>query len=304
MPRPDVAMLGIAYRRIPLLAIGRDVYLDTKLQLYKLELLHPDKPGLGADNPGDKAVQHLLSRLMNDAGVFAYASQLIPPNLPLLKDPAFSKDRGELTGRRWDEEAMLKGRPDALIEIVNVFKFLESTLLADGRTWILKTDTPSLADIEAVWPLHWLTGMPGALPKEMFSAAKYPKVYAWIQRFQETVSAMEKKLGKPRKLSGEEAAKLIGNGQFHDADKGVDGADPVVEFQQLKNGDKIMLWPVDTGSAHKEVGTLIGVDQEETVIEVLQSDQTAVRVHAPRHGYRFRKVTEEDEKSRRLQGKL
>lgn len=39
MPRPDAARLGIGYRRIPILAISRDIYLDTRLQLQKLEKL-------------------------------------------------------------------------------------------------------------------------------------------------------------------------------------------------------------------------------------------------------------------------
>jgi hypothetical protein len=37
LPRPDLARLGINYRRIPLLAIGCDVYLDSRLIIYALE---------------------------------------------------------------------------------------------------------------------------------------------------------------------------------------------------------------------------------------------------------------------------
>ncbi len=41
MPRPDIARLGIRHRRIPVMSIGRDVYLDTRLQLQKLESAFP-----------------------------------------------------------------------------------------------------------------------------------------------------------------------------------------------------------------------------------------------------------------------
>jgi len=39
-------------------------------------------------------------------------------------------------------------RPEALVEMRSSFELLETTLLADGREWILKTEGPSLADIE------------------------------------------------------------------------------------------------------------------------------------------------------------
>lgn len=38
--------------------------------------------------------------------------------------------------------------PAAIAEIVAAFDFLESTLFADGRQWILGSERVSLADIE------------------------------------------------------------------------------------------------------------------------------------------------------------
>ena len=38
--------------------------------------------------------------------------------------------------------------PEALAHIWDAFDFLETGLLAYGRQWILKTEKPSLADIE------------------------------------------------------------------------------------------------------------------------------------------------------------
>jgi hypothetical protein len=34
------------------------------------------------------------------------------------------------------------------VEIKSAFEFLETSILADGRDWVLKTSGPSLADIE------------------------------------------------------------------------------------------------------------------------------------------------------------
>jgi hypothetical protein len=78
------------------------------------------------------------------------ASQLIPSSMPLLKDPKFRSDRADFTGRSWDKEKVELMRPEALVEIRGAFELLETTLLADGRDWILKTEGPSLGDIEGM----------------------------------------------------------------------------------------------------------------------------------------------------------
>lgn len=148
LPRPDVAAIGTSYRRIPILAIGRDVYNDTRLILSKLEKLYPSHPAVSASSPDQQGLEQLLENWTVDAGVFARASQLIPSSLPLLKDARFTKDREDLTGRSWSKEGIDRNRPDALVDIRRAFEMLETTLLADGREWILKTAEPGLADIE------------------------------------------------------------------------------------------------------------------------------------------------------------
>lgn len=129
------------------MAIGRDVYCDTRLMLDKLEELFPDGT-LGASQPDQRAVQKLLEKWTIDAGLFARASQLIPTSMPLLNDPKFIKDREDFSGRSWDKKQIEAMRPEALAHIREGFSFLEKTLLADDREWILKTRKPSLADIE------------------------------------------------------------------------------------------------------------------------------------------------------------
>ena len=146
-PRPDLAALGVKYRRIPVMAIGRDIYTDSRLILEKLETRFPDG-AIGASQPDQKAVEKLLERWTVDGGVFSRATQLIPTTMPLLKDPKFTKDREDFSGRSWDKADISKVRPEALAQIQNDFEFLETGLLADGRDWILKTTKPSLADIE------------------------------------------------------------------------------------------------------------------------------------------------------------
>lgn len=45
-------------------------------------------------------------------------------------------------------EALKKARPEALAHIRDAFELLETTLLADDRKWVFKTEKPSLGDIE------------------------------------------------------------------------------------------------------------------------------------------------------------
>lgn len=148
MPRPDIAAIGTNYRRIPVVSIGRDVYNDTRLILRKLEELYPHGHKISTASPEEKAIERLLELWVVDSGVFMRAAQLIPSNMPLLNDPKFTKDREDYTGRSWSKANVEEMRPEALVHVKGAFELLETTILADGREWILKTESPSLADIE------------------------------------------------------------------------------------------------------------------------------------------------------------
>ena len=55
LPRPEVMeLLGIGYRRIPLLAIGNDVYCDTTLIVPQLEKHIPPSPAFASVFPPRK----------------------------------------------------------------------------------------------------------------------------------------------------------------------------------------------------------------------------------------------------------
>jgi glutathione S-transferase len=147
MPRPDLQALGVKYRRIPICAIGKDVYCDTRLILRKLETLFPEG-ALGATDPDQRAMQRLLEAWKIEASVFVRGSQLIPSNAPIMKDEKFQKDREDFSGRKWTPGTVDANRPEALAAMKSAFSIMETTLLADGRDWVLKTQSPSLADIE------------------------------------------------------------------------------------------------------------------------------------------------------------
>ncbi|KAH6652683.1 hypothetical protein BKA67DRAFT_592948 [Truncatella angustata] len=298
LPRPDLAALGIAYRRIPLLSIGRDVYADTRLILSKLEELYPPSPAhpaIAASTADGRAIERLISRAWIDGGVFAAAASSMPPTLPVMRDPKFLSDRADLVGlpkgapSPFAAAALEARRPEALAQLHDTVELLEATLLADGRDWILKTEGPGLADIEAVWPFHWLSGMPGALPEDVVGPSKFPRVFAWIKRFEKATNARLKEVGKPKKVKGDDAAKIITGSGFVEQEGGVDGNELVAKAQGFKTGDSVKVWPIDSGSTHKDTGKLVTFTSTEVVIET-QGKAGSVRLHAPRHGFRITKA--------------
>ncbi len=159
LPRPDVELLGLKHRRIPILAIGRDIYFDTRLMLQKLEELFPPGFTLGqthmdGDNKNNskkhdnKALEELLEE-WTVTRVFPQASFLIPTILT--QDPKFIKDREEYSGRSWQTEDIERLRPEAVVFIRGCLEFLEKTLLGDGREWILGTEHLGLVDLKSMF---------------------------------------------------------------------------------------------------------------------------------------------------------
>jgi len=149
MPRPDLAALGVQYRRVPVLSLGRDIYCDSLLILQKLDEWYNDGDGqyprMRASDPTGRAMEKLLEK-WTDVVVFGPAAAAIPSEMDLLKDPAFQKDREELWGRPWTAEEQDRLKPAGLASLRANFDFLED-LLNDGRGWILGNMGPGLGDI-------------------------------------------------------------------------------------------------------------------------------------------------------------
>ncbi|THY21977.1 hypothetical protein D6D02_01248 [Aureobasidium pullulans] len=284
LPRPDLAELGINYRRIPLLSIGRDIYYDTRLILARLEKSFPATPSYPAlSAPQNKGLEALLEKFTVDAGIFSKAAQSLPPDLPVMKDEKFLKDREDFTGTSWTQADRVKGYPEALAHIKHAFDILEA-LLADGRQWIGGTEKVSLADIHAVWPFAWIADM---LPKQAFPKDQHPNTWAWLNRFKKTAKEAEKSGKKTVSLDGQAAIKHIIAASYHDQQTGVDAQDPV----KLEEGDLVSLWPTDSGFRHKDQGRLVKLTKDEVVLAIqTRTGGKEIRVHAPRWGFRVVKA--------------
>lgn len=155
LPRPTFEALGISYRRIPILSIGRDVYVDTLLILLVLEKLYPpskDNPAVSARQRGAgteiEALEYLLEKYTDLVTWQGFVEAV--PYEAYGNVPGFAEDREDCWGRSLGPEQQGKLRPDALAKLRGSFAFLEN-LLADGRMWVGGEEGPFLADIHAAW---------------------------------------------------------------------------------------------------------------------------------------------------------
>ncbi|KAF2171848.1 hypothetical protein M409DRAFT_18081 [Zasmidium cellare ATCC 36951] len=286
LPRPDLDALGVKYRRSPVMAIGRDVYLDTRLMISKLEEMFPassQHPGLSS--PETNGLAQLLQKLSIDGSIFQHAVRQIPRDSALMKSPAFQKDRAGFFGPQWDLDDARLWRPEAIIHMQQCFDIIES-LFIDGRSWVAGTETISLADLEGVWVLNWFLNDLNPT-KEVFSEDRYPKVHAWVRRYRNELDVAKARVRKSISLGGANAVRLIVSSEFSDKDTLVDENDPL----DLKAGVEVDLFPTDGGGfTHQDRGSLIKLTKEEVAIAVQAQTGEEIRIHAPRWQFRVRAI--------------
>lgn len=227
------------------MAIGRDVYLDTRLSLAKLdEMFPPSNEHPGLSSPATAGLASLLQTLMVDVGMFREVVKQIPTNSPLMKDPKFQKDRAGFFGPDWKPDS--SSRVEGIVHTRNMFDTLES-LLVDGRRWMGNTESISIVDLEGVWVIDWFLGDLKS-PQEYFSEKQYPLVHQWRSRYCEELGAAKACMKKPMLLQGPDAVKIISASAFTDKDVIVDTADPL----HLMAGTTVELFPTDGGGfTHK-----------------------------------------------------
>jgi hypothetical protein len=127
--------------------------------------------------------------------------------------------------------------------------------------------------------------MKGALDASVISVEHYPRVYAWVARFDAAIKTATKAMPKPVTLKGADAAKwVLEEAANTDSMTTVDSSDPL----RLRRGDSVQVWPTDSGSSGKDSGKLVGLRSDEVVIEGAKG----ARIHFPRVNFRVRKVAD------------
>ncbi len=142
--------------------------------------------------------------------------------------------------------------------------------------------------LTAVWPFHWLTDLKGALPPDTISEKQFPKVFSWIGRFKNAISAAKSSAPKPVRLKGADAVKRIVAADSAEPEGDVDHSDPL----GLSKGEVVQVWPIDSGFRHKDQGRLVSLTPREVVIAAqTKVGGKEIHIRAPRHGFRIAKAT-------------
>lgn len=265
------------------MAIGKDIYLDTRVMISRLEELFPPSskhPALSSKE--SMGVAGLLQKLAIE-NMFREVAKNIPSHFPLLRDEKFQKDRAQLFPPSPVKTEGKLVRPEAITHMRHLFDVVEA-LFADERDWVAGTSQLSLADLEGLWPLDWfITDLEPS--KEHFSESIYPKVYAWRKKFRSVLDATMQRNGKPVRMKGDQAARVVTSSQFSDEDLMVDANDPL----ELKEGTMVEVFPVDYGGHfHKDSGRLVKLTKDEVAIAVQSKSGSEIHIHAPRWQFRVK----------------
>ncbi|TFL03362.1 hypothetical protein BDV98DRAFT_504125 [Pterulicium gracile] len=290
-PRPElIDDLGIAYRRIPLLAIGRDIYCDSSLIAEALErrfsaeyghpTLFPSKTGGGK---GDTGLIKALARSHVDITLFALAIVFLPwASLP----QSFLDDRAKLMGAPIVPAEWEKREPETLSTLRAHLAQIEEQL-ADGRDWLYDTTEPGFGDIATHFIVNWIhVGLP--LASSLFADGEVPCILSWLGRMN---SFLEE-----RKANGAGAFDMISGGEATALvrDLSDDTLEPITF--DTKEGERLGL-PKGTVAAvisegagaypgdNETVGQLVGLSRTEFVL-LTTGGATTTHCHFPRLGFR------------------
>ncbi|KAF2637318.1 hypothetical protein P280DRAFT_114643 [Massarina eburnea CBS 473.64] len=316
LPRPLLTQtFALPYRKIPILALGRDIYCDTSLIIEALEhfflptagygTIYPACPGMS--NWHYKGVARGLASFWTDRPLFRITTGLIPPSV---WRTSFGTDRAQLIGHALDAEKLGRKRGVQLSALDLHLSVLEPGF-GNGVDWALATKVPSLADVALYYQLRWgmdisagkglydLTGggardARGDFVGVVFNRERFPGLWDWFRRFEEYLGSLPDR--EMRRSGDEEAWKndLKATPLLKEEDMLVPvavGRHAMLDGERgLVKGAVVSVAPDDTGRDNPTVGTLVGLGVEEVVVETVEKGEVDVRIHFPRLGFVVRRV--------------
>ncbi|CZT23568.1 uncharacterized protein RCC_09282 [Ramularia collo-cygni] len=299
MPRPLLqGRLGINYRRIPIMSIGRDIYIDTRLIISKLETFFPEG-ALKASDPWGAGFEEILQGWTIDGGFFWRTAGSIPLSAPLLQNEVWVQDRKEGSGGAFNVEALAENRSWCIGQLKVYLGILER-MLEDGRQWLMGQESPTLAELHVCWMCDWAINLAGDMQdssnptddlQRALSKESFPAIHEWTQRFRKLANEAEtSNLGAGPLEEGSEAEdrvvqKILSSTLTEKADIGINESDVLVKIDGLKAGQKVSVSPSDFGFNHKDQGILVGLSDDEVVIEMKVpggGNDGMLRLHYPR----------------------
>lgn len=204
LPRKDLEALGITYRRIPVLAVGKDIYCDSALII---DLIN-EKLGVWQvpESPADKAWEAW------GQAAFFEALTLVP--LEVLTDD-FVKDRETIFPiiKRSDYKLL---KPNGLAAMRSRLDFVEKKVLAKYPH--VSGGKLGVADVHVLWGLRWGLKDLGAEKEPSLGKDAFPKFWKLVESLPES---------KPETLSSEDAIKAIKEAELTAGHVGVLKDDPL-----------------------------------------------------------------------------
>ncbi|KAF5393761.1 hypothetical protein D9757_000059 [Collybiopsis confluens] len=292
LPRPEITeLLGLTYRRIPILAIGNDIYCDTSLIASALERRFPPSAGFGSIFPPkkhggspDTGLLKAFTKHYADTVLFGWATVLLPwDRFP----DSFLNDR-RIIAPNLNVQIMMKSQAKAMSTLISNLTLINEQL-QDGREWLFDTELPSLADVGLEFVFRWLRGFKNT--PSLFDKDSFPYAFKWLDRMNKFYEICRKDFHPPAILSNAEAANLIASSPHEPYEIVGFNATDANRFHLVKD-QVVSVTPDEGGLA--TVGKLVALNHEECVVETRGSGSSTAtfRCHFPRIGSTIKAIAE------------
>jgi glutathione S-transferase len=265
MPRPFLRnAFNLTYRKIPVCAIGHDIYCDTAVILEALEQFFPKRSSLypkDGNGRSNKALIRGFASYWTDRPFFRVTTGLIPG---VVWKTSFGVDRSELIGHKLNAEKLAKKTPQNLSGLDLHLSILEPQFADGDGGWIFATENPSLADIALWYQLRWgidiaagrgiynLTGggttdLFKDVTSSVFNEKRYPSLWQWFHAFEKHIEGLPV---VQKDCSEDEAVKILKEYNGEKMDFLRTPATPHWDLDGqngLITGAKVSIAPDDTG---------------------------------------------------------
>jgi len=267
MPKPDLVCLTGAYRKIPVLQIGADVYCDSQMIIRELDRRFPESALPDGELPGATGLGFPLG-FWTDREIFQAAVAIIFGGLGDHVDESFKKDREALMGRPFDTDQMKQAVP-IMTEQMRAHMGMLEAQLADGRAF-LGGDRAGIADASAYYNI-WFIRTVNPAGATVFDG--FEKLNAWEARVKDIGHGSRTEMTTDEAIAIAKAASSITTEQ----------ADPY-EPNGLKPGMTMQVMADDYGR-DPIAGTLVSSSATEIAIRRTDDRVGEVVVHFPRAGF-------------------
>lgn len=265
LPRPDLESIDVNFRRIPVMAVGSQIYADSQRVIDEVEAL-ASKPLYPAESKAALPGLKLFGDSIFRTAIYTIPAQAITPE--------FAKDRAPVFPALVDPNFKHIG-PYAKGEMKALLSEVQSELLGNGeKKWVFGGSSPTLGDGHVAWVCKWSLFDLGLGQQDGFGEKDLPIVYDWIKRFLEIAGKDD-----APKISGEEAKKIILDAVGGDKAGATVDKDPL----GLSEGEKVLIYPTDAEPTHPQEGSLVILNPKEVAIQL----QNKAVLHFPRIGYRI-----------------